>query len=108
MSSDQSTEKPEIKDTGCRPGDDAWTKWRNTFALLSGGLTAEGKQQYRRARDDHNEDSDCQRCEKHRDYLLSYSTMPVGLACAGLIAERDQQARSFAFCVRRSITWAVT
>lgn len=71
--SDESSAAPESKDTGFIPGDDGWTRWRNTFTLLTGGMSPEGKQQYRKARDDHNEETDIARCEKYRDYLLSYS-----------------------------------
>lgn len=66
---------PETKETGFIAGDDSWTRWRNTFTLLKGGLTPEGKQQYRKARDDHNEEADIERCEKYRDYLLQYSML---------------------------------
>ena len=62
------------KDTGYVPGNDSFTRWRNTFALLTGQLTPEGKEQYRQDRDIMMEKTDCQRCEKHRDYLLKYST----------------------------------
>ena len=75
MSDDKPNAAPETKDTGFRPGDDSWTKWRNTFTLLMGGMSPEGRQQYRKARDDRYEEADCKRCEKHRDYLLSYSTV---------------------------------
>ncbi|KAI9791078.1 MAG: Mitochondrial inner membrane protease atp23 [Peltula sp. TS41687] len=60
-------------ETGYIPGNDAWTRWRNTFMLLTGRLTDEGRAQYRHDRDTLFEKQDCQRCEKHRDYLLQYS-----------------------------------
>lgn len=69
--SNQTAQK--ITDTGYIPGNDAWTRWRNTFALLTGQLTDEGRAQYRRDRDTMFEKQDCQRCEKNRDYLLKYS-----------------------------------
>ncbi len=65
--------KPSPKDTGYTPGDDTFTKWRNIFAVLSGSMTDEGKEQFRIDRDERNEASDCKRCEKQRDYLLQYS-----------------------------------
>ena len=83
MSEDKSNTAPESKDTGFRPGDDAGTRWRNTFTLLTGGMTPEGRQQYRKARDDHHEEADIARCEKYRDYLLSYS-MVTYLRCTNL------------------------
>ncbi|SLM39408.1 mitochondrial inner membrane protease atp23 [Lasallia pustulata] len=63
----------EAKETGFTPGNDASTRWRNWFSLLTGKMTAEGKEQYRTARDDRMEEADCKRCEKQRDYLLQYS-----------------------------------
>lgn len=61
------------KDTGFIPGDDIWTQWRNIFAILTGKMTEEGKEQFRIARDIRNEAADCKRCEEQRDYLLKYS-----------------------------------
>ena len=72
--SENSSPAPESNDTSFIPGDDGWTRWRNTITLLTGRMSPEGKQQYRKARDDHNEEADIARCEKYRDYLLSYST----------------------------------
>lgn len=60
-------------DTGYTPGDDAWTQCRNIFAILTGKMTDEGKEQFRVARDVRNEATDCKRCEDQRDYLLQYS-----------------------------------
>lgn len=60
-------------DSGYIPGDDSWTQWRNIFAILSGKMTDEGKEQFRVARDIRNEAADCKRCEDQRDYLLQYS-----------------------------------
>ena len=59
--------------TGYIPGDDTWTQWRNIFAILTGKMTDEGKEQFRVSRDIRNEAADCKRCEDQRDYLLSYS-----------------------------------
>ena len=69
-----STDEPasERKATGFTPGDDAWTRWQNTFNLLAGRMSLEGQNQYRRARDDRMEEKDCKRCEHWRDYLLAY------------------------------------
>nr|A1DG72.2 RecName: Full=Mitochondrial inner membrane protease atp23 [Aspergillus fischeri NRRL 181] len=60
-------------DSGYIPGDDTWTQWRNIFAILTGKMTDEGKEQFRIARDIRNEAADCKRCEDQRDYLLQYS-----------------------------------
>ncbi|KAL1967775.1 hypothetical protein VTN77DRAFT_2464 [Rasamsonia byssochlamydoides] len=60
-------------DTGYIPGDDTWTQWRNIFAILTGRMSEEGKEQFRIARDIRNEAADCKRCEEQRDYLLKYS-----------------------------------
>lgn len=60
-------------DTGYIPGDDLWTQWRNIFAILTGKMSEEGKEQFRIARDIRNEAADCKRCEEQRDYLLKYS-----------------------------------
>ncbi|GIC84937.1 mitochondrial inner membrane protease ATP23 [Aspergillus udagawae] len=59
-------------DSGYIPGDDTWTQWRNIFAILTGKMTDEGKEQFRIARDIRNEAADCKRCEDQRDYLLQY------------------------------------
>lgn len=66
------------------PGDDGFTRWRNTFNLLLGRLTDEGVSEYIRKRDDRFEAEDCQRCEKHRDWLLQYSERfpSMGIRCA--------------------------
>jgi inner membrane protease ATP23 len=61
------------KDTDYRSGEDSYSKWRNVFSILTGQMTPEGKEQYRLARDIQNEEADCKRCEKQRDYLFKYS-----------------------------------
>ncbi|KAI9815532.1 MAG: Mitochondrial inner membrane protease atp23 [Pycnora praestabilis] len=61
------------KDTGFNAGDDAYAKWSNVFAILSGSMTDEGKEQYRVARDVQNEQADIKRCEGFKDYLFKYS-----------------------------------
>lgn len=61
-------------DTGYTPGDDFATKWRNLFAALTGKMTDEGKAQFKLDRDIRNEKSDCDWCEKKRDWFLKYST----------------------------------
>ena len=73
--SDSQSPSPTGKsgDTGYSPGDDSWTQWRNIFAIMSGKMTDEGKEQFRVARDIRNEAADCKRCEDQRDYLLQYS-----------------------------------
>ena len=80
MASDKPIPAPESKDTGFTPGDDSWTRWRNSFALMMGRLSPEGQRQYLKARDDREEVADCKRCEKWRDYCLSYSKSALNLA----------------------------
>ena len=63
--------RPE--NTGYTPGEDSNTRWRNWFSLLTGQMTDEGKEQYRKDRDIRHEETDCKRCEKYRDHLLKYS-----------------------------------
>lgn len=78
--SDAELSKPsEPKDTGYTPGDDSGTRWRNTFNLLLGRLTDEGRAQYKKGRDDRYEKEDCEKCEKHRDYVLKYSMYNVNV-----------------------------
>ena len=79
MSADNPKSPPEKEDTGFIPGDDGWTRWRNTFTLLMGRMSDKGKNQYRKARDDRFQEADCKRCEKYRDYLLAYSKQTLGL-----------------------------
>ncbi|KAL8704616.1 MAG: hypothetical protein Q9201_002202 [Fulgogasparrea decipioides] len=70
MPDDQASPAPESnKDTGFELGD----KWGNIYRLALGRVTDEGRRQWRNARDDRNEEADCAKCEKHRDYLLQYS-----------------------------------
>ena len=73
MASTDSPEVPPPEKTGYIPGEDSATRWRNFFSLLTGQMTDEGKEQYRKDRDLRYEETDCKRCEKHRDYLLKYS-----------------------------------
>ena len=69
------------KDTGYTPGEDGFTRWRNWFSLITGQMTHEGKEQYRKAANLRHEEADCKRCEKQRDYLLSYSKEARGCVC---------------------------
>ena len=73
MSEAEPSSKSTSTNTGYTPGDDTFTKWRNVFAILTGSMTDDGKEQFRVDRDARNEASDCTRCEKQRDYLLQYS-----------------------------------
>lgn len=73
MSDAEPSQSPTPTETGYTPGDDGFTRWRNTFNLLLGRMTDEGAKQYKKDRDDRYVDEHCQRCEKHRDWLLQYS-----------------------------------
>lgn len=59
--------------TGYTRGDDAFSKWRNFFSVLTGNMSPAGQAQYRLDRDIRMEAADCMRCEKQRDFLLQYS-----------------------------------
>lgn len=61
------------KDTGYIPGDDLYTQFRNIFAIVTGKMSDEGKEQFRTAKAIRNEAADCKRCEDQRDFLLRYS-----------------------------------
>ncbi|KAL8938663.1 MAG: hypothetical protein Q9211_003095 [Gyalolechia sp. 1 TL-2023] len=65
-------EDEEQQSTGYVPGAGLWTRYGNYFRLASGRMTEEGAQQWKLDRDERNKESDCARCEKHRDYLLRY------------------------------------
>ncbi|KAI9734294.1 MAG: Mitochondrial inner membrane protease atp23 [Cirrosporium novae-zelandiae] len=41
------------------PTDNFTTRWRNIFAILSGRMSDEGREKYRIAKDDRNEEADC-------------------------------------------------
>ena len=73
MADEGESQKASVQDTGFKPGDDLWTRWQNTVSVLTGRLTPEGKAQYKKARDDRYEKSDCEKCEKQTEYLLQYS-----------------------------------
>ncbi|KAI4118410.1 MAG: hypothetical protein LQ345_001523 [Seirophora villosa] len=71
----------EQQNTGYTPGNDITTRWANNFRLISGQMTQEGKRQMKIARDDRKEEADCARCEKQREYLLSYSPIIRFMRC---------------------------
>ena len=96
------SDAPSPKDTGYTPGEDSATRWRNWFLLLTGQMTDQGKEQYRRDRDLRHEKADCERCEKHRDFLLQYSVLLSGQLRAWLT---QHQALSSASCARTSTSW---
>lgn len=75
MSEDQTSSKPTPENTGYTPPDEKYARWRNIFAILTGTMTDEGKEQFRKEREDLNEEADCKRCEQQRDYLLQYSSL---------------------------------
>lgn len=55
-------------------GFDPETKWWiNLFHILTGNVTPEGQFWYREWRFRANEERDCKRCEKNRDYMLKHS-----------------------------------
>ncbi|KAJ9620560.1 Mitochondrial inner membrane protease atp23 [Taxawa tesnikishii (nom. ined.)] len=54
------------------PDQDFYT-WTNFFSILSGSASPKERDAYFRARDVVNEDRDCARCVKDRDWLLKYS-----------------------------------
>ena len=76
MADEGEPQKPNVHDTGFVPGDGIWTRWQNAVNLVTGRLTPEGKAQYKKARDDRYEKSDCEKCEKQKAYLLQYSMYP--------------------------------
>ncbi len=53
--------------------DQNFYSWQSWFSILSGQATDYERRQYKLARDAANEESDCKRCEKQRDWLLKYS-----------------------------------
>ena len=78
MSGDEKSPSPEIQgDSSFVPGDDFTAKWTNYFRLAFGRMTDDGYRQWKKARDLRSEASDCAKCEKDRDYLLSYSRCPI-------------------------------
>lgn len=79
----------EQQNTGYTPGNDITTRWANNFRLISGQMTQEGKRQMKIARDDRKEEADCARCEKQREYLLSYS------ACRHILCPNCLRLRPF-------------
>ena len=75
-------ETGDTEDTGYTSPDTDSIRWRNTWKLLTGGLTEEGRRQYQRDRDLRYAKEDCDRCSKERDYLLQYSTESYSLGRA--------------------------
>lgn len=76
------SKKPEPNKKEYIPGDDGFTRWRNTLNLLLGRLSDEGVAQYIKKRDDRFEEEDCRRCEQHRDWLLQYSQLTCPSNCS--------------------------
>lgn len=103
MPDDKTSPTPqEQHNTGFVSGNDWTTRWGNNFRLASGQMTEEGMRQMKEARDDRNAEADCARCEKQRDYLLSYSKL-LGLGLARLHEAKGAfQAPSFDSCGRTS------
>lgn len=74
MSDDKVSHTPEEqRSTDFVPADDWTTQWANYFRSVLGRTTEEELRQLKKARDDRNEEANCARCEKQRDYLLMYS-----------------------------------
>ncbi|KAL8686182.1 MAG: hypothetical protein Q9218_007287 [Villophora microphyllina] len=74
MSEEEASPTPEQQqDTGYDPSDHWTAGWGNAFRQVTGRVTNEGQKQWKKDRDDRNEERDRARCEKHRDYLLQYS-----------------------------------
>lgn len=69
----QSQAPSGLQDNGFTPGDGFFTQVKNILNIVTGRMTEEGKEQFRIARDDRNEEADIKRCEEQRDYLLNYS-----------------------------------
>ncbi|KAL8951089.1 MAG: hypothetical protein Q9222_002929 [Ikaeria aurantiellina] len=63
----------ESEDTGFDPSDTFLARWGNNFRRATGQMTDKGALQRKAAYDDRHEEADCAKCEKSRDYLLSYS-----------------------------------
>jgi mitochondrial inner membrane protease ATP23 len=57
------------------PNEDFYS-WSTWFSILSGQATDDDKRRYRLARDVVREATDCQRCEKHRDWTFENSWSP--------------------------------
>ncbi|KAK5627802.1 hypothetical protein RRF57_003517 [Xylaria bambusicola] len=68
--------KNDPKRTGFDP-QTAW--WVNYFKILTGSITPEGAFHYRESRYVANEEQDCKRCEKWRDFALQHSPTVVFL-----------------------------
>ena len=80
MSDEKLSNTPEEQQsTGYVPGDDFSNQWGNYFRRRFGRMTEEGALQWKLDRDERNREADCTRCEKHRDYLLMYSTQRLVL-----------------------------
>lgn len=74
MPDDRASSAPdEQQSTGYIPGGDISTRYGNYLRLAFGRMTEEGARQWKVDRDERNQEADCARCEKHRDYLLMYS-----------------------------------
>ncbi|KAL7275749.1 Mitochondrial inner membrane protease atp23 [Rhizina undulata] len=66
---------PSIPNSAASPpklGGPEW--WRRSFAYVTGmGMTDEERSQFEKDQSLVQEQKDCQRCEKYRDYLMNYS-----------------------------------
>lgn len=99
MPDEQSSNTPERQqDTGYDSSEDWTAKWSNVFRLATGRMTDEGSLQWKKDRDDRNEEADCAKCEKNRDYLLQYSRSHLGVIREGASQEANHhiQVPSFA------------
>lgn len=57
--------------------DTSFYNWQNFFKALTGRITPEEGRKYLAARDVIKEESDCKRCEGHRDWLFKHSSCTI-------------------------------
>ncbi|KAF2198474.1 mitochondrial inner membrane protease-like protein ATP23 [Delitschia confertaspora ATCC 74209] len=76
--------------------------WSNLFSILAGNASDKTMRGYLEERDTVMEESDCKRCEKHRDFLLQYS--PIVHFMKGEIAKQGGELNSKNIICRRCPT----
>ncbi|KAI9803319.1 MAG: hypothetical protein M1825_002110 [Sarcosagium campestre] len=75
---DGSIPSPPVAGSDYVPAKDTFSKWRNAFAALSGQMSNEGMQRYRRDLEIQNEATDCKRCEDQTLHLFKHSERSSG------------------------------